>query len=154
MLGRATGNTNTQDSPRPQLRGSHHLPPYSILFDWPWSLHPNGFSLSGLPSWSPEIPKSCQLGLLQLWSPITLQADLQLRCNLKQNCTSRQELSNGMLHVICKQINRVNSRLFLVRSQIDSLTPGLSFGHNLSSRCLNEQCEPILNICVSRFPMI
>ncbi len=56
MLGRATGNTDTQDSPRPELGGSHHLPPYSILCGWPRSLHPNGFSLPGLPSGSPEIP--------------------------------------------------------------------------------------------------
>ncbi len=30
-------------------------PPYSILCGWPWSLHPNDFSLPGLPSGSPEI---------------------------------------------------------------------------------------------------
>jgi hypothetical protein len=39
---------------------------------------------------------------------------------------------------------------FLVRSQIASLTPGLSFGHNLCFRCPNEQCEPILDIYVLR----
>ncbi len=55
VLGRATGNTDTQDSPRPGLGGSHHLPPYSILCTSPRGLHPNGFSLSGLPSGSPEI---------------------------------------------------------------------------------------------------
>jgi len=32
-----------------------HLPPYNILYGWPWRLHPNGFSLWGLPSGSPEI---------------------------------------------------------------------------------------------------
>jgi hypothetical protein len=50
------GNTDTQDSPRPELGGSHHLPPYNILCGWPRNLHPNGFSLPGLPSGSPEIP--------------------------------------------------------------------------------------------------
>jgi hypothetical protein len=49
------GNTDKQDSPWPELGGSHHLPPYSILWGWPRSLHPNGFSLPGLPSGSPEI---------------------------------------------------------------------------------------------------
>jgi hypothetical protein len=49
------GNTNTLDSPRPGLGGSHHLPPYNILCGWPQSLHPNGFSLPGLPSGSPKI---------------------------------------------------------------------------------------------------
>jgi len=31
-----------QDSPRPGLRGSHHLPPYSILCNTLCRLHPNG----------------------------------------------------------------------------------------------------------------
>ncbi len=43
VLRRATGNTDTQDSPRPGLGGSHHLPPYSILCDSPRSPHPNGY---------------------------------------------------------------------------------------------------------------
>jgi hypothetical protein len=30
-------------------------PPYSILYDWPWSLHPNDFSFPRLPNGSPEI---------------------------------------------------------------------------------------------------
>jgi hypothetical protein len=56
VLGPATGNTDTQDSPRPGLGGSHHFPPYSILCDSPRDPHPNGFSLPGLPRGSPEIP--------------------------------------------------------------------------------------------------
>jgi hypothetical protein len=58
VLGQATGNTDTQDSPRPRLGGSHHLPPYSILCDPPQDPHPNGFSLPGFPGLlrgSPEI---------------------------------------------------------------------------------------------------
>ncbi len=42
VLGRATGNMDTRDSPRPGLGGSHHHPPYSILCGWPLSPHPNG----------------------------------------------------------------------------------------------------------------
>ncbi len=53
VLGRAIGNTDTLDSPWPERGGSHHLPPYSILYGWPWSLHP--FSLLGFPSGSLEI---------------------------------------------------------------------------------------------------
>ncbi len=30
VLGRTTSNTNTQDSPRPGLGGSHHLPPFIV----------------------------------------------------------------------------------------------------------------------------
>ncbi len=89
------------------------------------------------------VPKSRPSGLLQLWSPITLRADLGSKCGLKQSCSSRRELSNSMCNVVCSQVNRVDSRIFLVGSQIGSLTPGPSFGHNLCFRCPNEQCENI-----------
>jgi len=55
VLGRATSNTDTQDSPQPGLGGNHHLPPYSILCTSARGLHPNGLSFPGLPSGSPEI---------------------------------------------------------------------------------------------------
>ncbi len=151
VLGLATGNTNTQDSPRPGLGGSHHLPPYSILCDSPRDPHPNGFSLPGLPRGSPEIPPCGTPGTLK---PITLREDLGSKCGLKQRCSSRRELSNGMSHVVYSQVFRVNSRLLVVGSQNwqtpGSSTPGLSFGHNLCFRCPNEQCERILDIYASR----
>jgi len=115
VLGRATGNTDTQDSPRPGLGGSHHLPPYSILCTSPRGPHPNGFSLPG-------VPKSRQMGLLRLWSPIILRVDLGSKCGLKQSCSSRREISNGMWHVVYSQVNRVDSRPFLVESQTGSST--------------------------------
>jgi len=96
------------------------------------------------------VPKSRQPGLLRLWSPVTLLADLGSKCSLKKSCSSHRELSNGMRHVVCNQVNRVDSWLFLVGSQTGSLTPGPSFGHNLCFRCLNEQWEPILDIYVPR----
>jgi hypothetical protein len=46
---------NTQDSSRPGLEGSHHLPLYSILYVCPRDLHPNEFFVPGLPSGSSEI---------------------------------------------------------------------------------------------------
>jgi len=144
LLRRAMGNTDTQDSPRPGLGGSHHLPPYSILWTSPRGPHLNGFSLPGLSQDSyVGVPKSRQLGLPGLWSPITLRVDLGSKCGPKQSCSSRREISNSMWHVICSQVNRVDSRLFLVGSQTCSLTPGPSFGHNLCFRYPNEQCEPI-----------
>jgi len=143
VLGRATGNTDTQDSPRPGLGGSHHFPPYSILCDSPRSPHPNGyFSRDSRMG----VPKSRQMGLLGLWSPITLRANLRSRCGLKQSCSSRRELSNTMLHSRIGRREEVDSRLLVVGSQIGSSTPGPSFGHNLCFRCPNEQCEPILDI--------
>ncbi len=100
------------------------------------------------------VPKSRPTGLPGLWSPITLRADLGLKCGLKQSCSSRRELSNGMSHVVCSQVFRVDSRLLVVGSQNwqtpGSSTPGPSFGHNLRFRHPNEQCEPILEIYASR----
>ncbi len=69
-------NTNSQDSPRLELGGSHHLPPYNILYAWPWDQHPNVIFVLRLPSGNPEIPK---MGLLGLWGLITLCEDLLLR---------------------------------------------------------------------------
>ncbi len=68
MLGRATGNTDTQDSPRPGLGGSHHLPPYSIHCSSRSSLHPNGFSFPRLPRLSRGSPE-----IAQLWTPASLK---------------------------------------------------------------------------------
>jgi hypothetical protein len=92
---------HTQDSPRPGLGGSHHLPPYSILCTTFRGLHPNGsFSRDSRDS-RLGVPKSRPAGLLRLWSPITLRADLGSKCGMKQSCSSRRELSNGMSHVAC-----------------------------------------------------
>jgi hypothetical protein len=100
------------------------------------------------------VPKSRQLGLPGLWGRITSCAKLRSQCGLKQSCSSRRELSNGMWHVVCSQVFRVDSRLLVVGSQ-NWQTPGTStlgpsFGHNLCFRCPNEQCKPILDIYTSR----
>ncbi len=147
MLGQATGDSDSQDSPRPRLGGSHHLPPHSILCASPRGPHPNGFL-----SWDSQvgIPKLHRLGLLQLWGAITLRANLWWRWDLKQSCSPRWELFNGMLHATCTQRNRVNSRLSMVESQIASLTFGPSFGYNLCYRCPNGWCEPIFDIYILR----
>jgi hypothetical protein len=147
VLGQTMGNRNTQDSPRPGLGGSHHLSPYSILCTSPRDPHPNGFLFRGSQV---GVPKSPKLGFPRLWSPITLRADLGSRCGLKKSCSPRWELSKGMLHAICRQVDRVDSQLFLVRSQTDNSTPGPYFDHNLCFRCPNEQCELILNMYVPR----
>jgi len=147
VLGRATGNKDTQDSPRPGLGGSHQLPPYIILCDSPQSPHPNGSF-----SWDSRavVPKSRQMGLLQLWSTITLQADLWSRYGLKQSCSSLQDLSSAMLHLRIGHREEVDSQPFVFGSQTANSTPGPSFGHNLCLKCANEQCEPILDIYALR----
>jgi hypothetical protein len=53
-----------------------------------------------------------------------------------------------MGHIVYNQVNRVESELFLVGSQTNNLTPNPFFDHNLCFKCLNEQCEPILDIYV------
>jgi hypothetical protein len=73
VLGRTTGNSDSQDSPRPKLGGSHHLLHYSILYTSPQGPHPNGFlsrnSQVGVSKFPP-------FGLPRLWEPIILCADL------------------------------------------------------------------------------
>jgi hypothetical protein len=69
--------------------------------------------------------------------------------SLKQSCSPRQELFNGMSHATCTQGNRINSRLLVVRSQTANLTLAPSFGHNLCFKCPNGSYKPILDIYVS-----
>jgi hypothetical protein len=137
------GNTNSLDSPRPRLEGSHHLPPYSILCVAPAHPHPNGFysrdSQGGVPGLS-------RFGLPELWEVTTPDSDLGLEQDLKKTCSSPQELSNSVLHSFCTPRGRVDYRLFVVRSQIASLTPDPSFDHNLCCKCLNGPCKAIFDI--------
>jgi hypothetical protein len=126
---------------------SYHLTPYSILCDSSRGWHPNGLFVPG-------VPKSRNFGLPRLWTLITFGADLRSSCRLKKSCRSRRDLFNGMLHVLCSQVFRVDSRLLVVGSQ-NWQTPGSStlepsFVHNLCFRCPNEQCEPILDMYTSR----
>ncbi len=147
MLGRTTGNTDTQDSPRPGLGGSHHLPPYSILCSSQRRWHPNGyFSRDSQVG----VPKLSRVGVSKLWTPISPDCRVRSQQGLKQSYSSRRELSNAMSHsrIGCRE--EVDSRLLVVGSQIASLTPGPSFAHNLYFKCPNEQCEPILDIYVPR----
>jgi len=147
MLGQATGNTDALDSPRPELGGNHHLPPYSILCIALPHPHPNGFY-----SWDSQggVLKLSRFGLPWLWELITPSPDLRLGWGLKQTCSSPQELSNSVSHSICTHRDRVGSWLFVVESQTVSLTPGPSFIHNLCCRCPNGSCEAIFDIYASR----
>jgi hypothetical protein len=141
-------NTNSLDSPRLGLGGSHHLPPYSILCVAPPHphLHPNGFysrdSQGGVSGLS-------RFGLPKLWQVTTPGSNLGLEWGLKQTCRSPQKLFNSLSHSFCTPRGRVDSRLFVVGSQIASLTPGLSFAHNLCYKCLNGPCKAIFDIYTS-----
>jgi hypothetical protein len=147
VLGRATGNTDTQDSPRPGLGGSHHLPPYSILCSSRRRWHPHGyFSRDSRVG----VPKSSRVGVRGLWTPISPDCRVRSRRGLKQSCSPRRGLSNAVSHSQIGSREGIDSRLLVVGSQTANLTPGPSFAYNLCFRCPNEQCEPILDIYVSR----
>jgi hypothetical protein len=121
-------NMDSQDSSRPGLGGNHHLPLYSILCAWPRNQHPNVILSQDSQVGVLKFP---QLWFLQLWRPITLCANLRLKWGMKQNCSSRQEISNSMSHTTCTQGNQGDSQLLVVGSQIVNLTPDLSFDYNL-----------------------
>ncbi len=72
VLGQSTGNTDSLDSPRPGLGGSHHLPPYSILCVAPQHPHPNDFQSQDSQG---GVPKLSQFGLSELWELITPSSD-------------------------------------------------------------------------------
>jgi hypothetical protein len=95
------------------------------------------------------ILKFLELGLLQVWGPVTLCANLWSRWGLKQSCSAHQKVSNNMSHATCTQGNWVDSQLLMIRSEIANLTLGLSFGHNLCFKYPNGSCEPNLDIYVS-----
>jgi len=120
--------------------GNHHLPPYSILYDWSWRMHPNV-----ILSWDSTL-EVLKLGLSSLWRPIISCVNLHLRWGLKQSCSPHQEISNDMLHATCMYVIQSNSRLLMVGSQIDILIPSTSFGHDLYCKYSNESCEPFINI--------
>jgi hypothetical protein len=140
-------NTYSQDSPWPRLGGSHHLAPYSILCAWPWDQHPNVILSRDSQM---GVLKFSKLGFWWLWGPIILCVDLQLRWDLKQHCSLRWKLFNGMWHTICTQGNRGNFWLLVVKNQVANLILGPSFGHNLCFRYPNGSCKPILDIYVPR----
>jgi len=48
---------DSQDSPWPEVRGSHHLLPYSIIYDSSQGLYPNGVFFRDSKIGSLEIPE-------------------------------------------------------------------------------------------------
>ncbi len=137
---------DSQDSPRPEFGGSHHLPRYSILCTSPRHLHPNGFlsqdSQGGvLKLFRFRLPILCEL--------ITICSNLRLGWGLKQTCNFPWEVSNGVLHSTYTHRGRVYSWLLVVGSQIVDLTPAPSFCHNLCCICPNGSYEAIFDIYTS-----
>jgi len=143
VLGQAMGNPKLTWLTTAWTRGSHHLPPYSILCASPLHLHPNGTFSQDSQS---GVPKLSWFGLSRLWAFITFCSNLRLGQGLKQTCSSTWEFFNGMLHSTCTHRDRVDSWLLVVGSQIANLTPDPSFDHNLCYICPNGSCKAILDI--------
>ncbi len=138
-VGTSHGHFEPQDTPRPGLGGSHHLPPYSMLCSSRRRLHPNGTN-----------SRDSQVGVPGLWELITPDSRIRLQRGLNQSCSPCRDLFNAVSHsqIGCRE--EVDSRLLVVGSQIANLTPGPSFAHNLSYKCPNDQCEAIFDIYASR----
>jgi len=137
---------DSQDSPQPELGGSHHLPPYSILCITLWHPHPNGFLSQDSQG---GILKLSRFGLSKFCEFIIFFLDLWLGWGLKQTCSSPWELSNGVLHSTYTPRGRVDSRLLVIGSQTINLTHDPSFYHNLCCRCPNGSCEANFDIYTS-----
>jgi hypothetical protein len=101
----------------------------------------------GLPKWSLEIIPT---GLPELWTAITPDCRVGSRRSLNQSCSPRRDLSHAMSHSQIGCRKEVDSPLLVVGSLTGSLTPSLSFTHNLGCRCPNGQCKAIFDIYVSR----
>jgi hypothetical protein len=126
-----------------QTQGKPSLLPYSIL-----CITLQHLRLNGILSQDSQrgVPKLSRFGLPGLYEFITLCLDLRLGWGLKQTCISPWELSNSVSHSTCTHWGGIDSRLLVVGSQTASLTPDLSFCHNLCYRCPNGSCETIFDI--------
>jgi hypothetical protein len=71
---------------------------------------------------------------------------------LKQSCNPRRKFFNIMWHATWTQGYQGDSHLLVVRSQINNLIPGPSFGHKLCFKYPNGSCKPSLNIYIPRAP--
>ncbi len=146
MLEQATGDFGLTRLTTARTRGSHHLPPYSILCVSPWHLHSNGFLFRDSQG---GVPKLSKFGFSSFCELIIFCSDLRLGWGLKQTCSYRRELSNGVWHFTCTHRGQVDFWLLVVRNQTASLTPDLSFCHNLCCTSSNGSCKPIFDIYVS-----
>jgi hypothetical protein len=55
-----------------------------------------------------------------------------------------------MWHATCMHVIQGDFLPLVIGSQIGTLTPSPSFGHNLCYKYSNASCKPILNIFVSK----
>ncbi len=84
-VGTSHRHFDIEDSSQPELGGSHHFPPCSILYVTLWRLHPNGsFSCDSQVG----VPKLSRVGVLELWGLLSPDCKVQSRRGLNQSCRS------------------------------------------------------------------
>jgi len=141
-VGTSHGHFGPQDTPRPGLGGSHHLPSTPRFGDYiQMALFPGTPKLE-----SRNYPETVPGGVPGLWELITPDCKVWSRRSLNQTCSPRRHLSNDVSHSQFGGREDVDSWLLVVGSQTASLTPGPSFAHNLGVRCPNGQCKAIFDI--------
>jgi hypothetical protein len=99
---------------------------------------------------SRNCPKTILSEVSGLWELITPDCVIGSRRGLNQTCSPRRDLFNNISYSQFGGQEDIDSRLLMVGSQTASLTPGLSFAHNLGYKCPNDQCEAIFDIYASR----
>jgi hypothetical protein len=98
---------------------------------------------------SRNCPEIIPVGVPRLSELITLDCKVWSQRGLNQTCSPRWDRFNDVSHSQFGGREEVDSWLFVVGSQIGSLTPGPSFAHNLGYRCPNGKGEAIFVIYAS-----
>jgi hypothetical protein len=150
VLGQATGNWTHLTHHGPDSGEATTFP--LIVFSAP--LHRGYIEVALFPGTpkmeSQNCPEIVSSGVPGFWEFITPDCKVRLQRGLNQSCNPRRALSNDMSHSQFEGWEEVDSRFFVVGSQIASLTPDPSFAHNLGCTCPNGQCETIFDIYPSR----
>jgi len=149
VLGQATGNLDYLTHHGLDSREATTFP--HIVFS---ASHRRGYIQMALFPRTPKLesrncPETVPVGVPGLWELITPDCQVWPRRGLNQSCIPRPDLSNAVSHSQFGRREEVDSRLLVVGSQTDSLTPGPSFAHNLGWKCLNDQCKAIFDIYAS-----
>ncbi len=147
MLGQASGTLTHKTHHGPDSRGATTILP--VIFFVP--LRRTCIRMTLFPETPKVESRNCPgFGFSRLWDIVASCPNLRSGQGLNQTCNLLRGLSNAVSHSLSARRERVNSRLLVVGSQTASLTPGLSFTHNLGCRCPNDQCEAISDMYTSR----
>jgi hypothetical protein len=150
VLGQATGTLDHETHHSPDSGEATTFP--HILFSAPPR---RGYIQMAFFPGTPKLesrncPEIVPGGVAELWELITPDCQVWSRWGLNQTCSPRRDLSNDVSHFQFGGREEIDSRLFVVGSQIASLTPGPSFAYNLGYICPNDQCEAIFDTYASR----